>query len=294
MPPRPRGDTRFLGWVQPADLEGLYAVGSCFVFPSLYEGFGLPVLEAMASGVPVACSDRGSLAEVAGRRRRSCSIPRPRTIVTRSRAFSETLRCDSASASPVGSKRNGSHGARQLVRHVRSYELHSRVLRSSQNDLERTLERKPPCSSGGTSPASSRAVQGPPGGRERSRPRAPGAVDAAIVPLTPSSTSSVAALSGPSTTTTGTPRAAASMTTRPYPRASTGARGRGGRQSAARGPRRRRIPAPRRPVEPELAIARRTSRARARRRRSRRRRSGICSRARASAGTSDGTRFSGM
>jgi glycosyltransferase involved in cell wall biosynthesis len=59
-------DTRFLGWVSDDELEDLYAVASCFVFPSLYEGFGLPVLEAMARGVPVACSDRGSLSEVAG------------------------------------------------------------------------------------------------------------------------------------------------------------------------------------------------------------------------------------
>ena len=59
-------DTRFLGWVSPAELEALYALASCFVFPSLYEGFGLPVLEAMARGVPVACTDRGSLADVAG------------------------------------------------------------------------------------------------------------------------------------------------------------------------------------------------------------------------------------
>jgi glycosyltransferase involved in cell wall biosynthesis len=59
-------DVRCLDWVSPADLEGLYALASSFVFPSLYEGFGLPVLEAMTRGVPVACSDRGSLAEVAG------------------------------------------------------------------------------------------------------------------------------------------------------------------------------------------------------------------------------------
>jgi glycosyltransferase involved in cell wall biosynthesis len=59
-------DVRLLGWVAADELEGLYAVAACFVFPSLNEGFGLPVLEAMARGLPVACSGRGSLAEVAG------------------------------------------------------------------------------------------------------------------------------------------------------------------------------------------------------------------------------------
>ncbi len=59
-------DVRFLGWVSAADMAGLYALADAFVFPSLYEGFGLPVLEAMACGVPVACSDRSSLPEVAG------------------------------------------------------------------------------------------------------------------------------------------------------------------------------------------------------------------------------------
>jgi glycosyltransferase involved in cell wall biosynthesis len=53
-------------WVSAADLEGLYAAAEGFVFPSLYEGFGFPVAEAMVRGVPVATSDRGSLAEVAG------------------------------------------------------------------------------------------------------------------------------------------------------------------------------------------------------------------------------------
>ena len=59
-------DVRFLSWVEAAELEGLYALAACFVYPSLYEGFGLPVLEAMARGVPVACGDRSSLPEVAG------------------------------------------------------------------------------------------------------------------------------------------------------------------------------------------------------------------------------------
>jgi glycosyltransferase involved in cell wall biosynthesis len=59
-------DLRFPAWVSPEELEGLWAVAEAFVFPSLYEGFGLPVLEAMARGVPVACSDSSSLPEVAG------------------------------------------------------------------------------------------------------------------------------------------------------------------------------------------------------------------------------------
>jgi glycosyltransferase involved in cell wall biosynthesis len=59
-------DVVFPEWVDAAELEGLYALAACVVFPSLYEGFGLPVLEAMVRGVPVACSARSSLPEVAG------------------------------------------------------------------------------------------------------------------------------------------------------------------------------------------------------------------------------------
>jgi glycosyltransferase involved in cell wall biosynthesis len=54
------------GWISDSDLEGLYTLATCCVYPSLLEGFGLPVLEAMARGVPIACSDVSSLPEVAG------------------------------------------------------------------------------------------------------------------------------------------------------------------------------------------------------------------------------------
>ena len=53
-------------WVPEPELEALYEMASCFVLPSFQEGFGLPVLEAMRRGVPVACSDMSSLPEVAG------------------------------------------------------------------------------------------------------------------------------------------------------------------------------------------------------------------------------------
>jgi glycosyltransferase involved in cell wall biosynthesis len=57
---------RFLPWVDDDELEALYEAATCFVLPSFEEGFGLPVLEAMRRGVPVACSDASSLPEVAG------------------------------------------------------------------------------------------------------------------------------------------------------------------------------------------------------------------------------------
>ena len=60
------GQIRFLGHVSNGDLAMLYAGAATFVFPSLYEGFGLPPLEAMASGVPVLVSDRASLPEIIG------------------------------------------------------------------------------------------------------------------------------------------------------------------------------------------------------------------------------------
>ncbi len=57
---------RFLNWVDDELLDGLYRAATCVVLPSLAEGFGLPVLEAMLRGTPVACSRASAFPEVAG------------------------------------------------------------------------------------------------------------------------------------------------------------------------------------------------------------------------------------
>jgi glycosyltransferase involved in cell wall biosynthesis len=57
---------RFLAWMPKEELAAIYALATVFAYPSLYEGFGLPPLEAMACGVPVVVSDASSLPEVCG------------------------------------------------------------------------------------------------------------------------------------------------------------------------------------------------------------------------------------
>lgn len=57
---------RFIGWVDEGDAPALYRLASCFVFPSRYEGFGLPVLEALSSGIPVVACDTSSIPEITG------------------------------------------------------------------------------------------------------------------------------------------------------------------------------------------------------------------------------------
>ncbi|MEJ2747640.1 MAG: glycosyltransferase family 1 protein, partial [Anaerolineae bacterium] len=60
------GRVHFIGFVEDADLPALYSAADLFAMPSLYEGFGLPLLEAMACGVPVLSSNASSLPEVVG------------------------------------------------------------------------------------------------------------------------------------------------------------------------------------------------------------------------------------
>jgi glycosyltransferase involved in cell wall biosynthesis len=60
------GQLRFLGYVDQLDLPVLYAAAGALVYVSLYEGFGMPIIEAMASGVPVVCSSVGAMLEAAG------------------------------------------------------------------------------------------------------------------------------------------------------------------------------------------------------------------------------------
>ena len=55
-----------LGYLESKDLAALFRHAHAFVMPSLYEGFGLPMVEAMSCGCPVIASDRGSLPEIAG------------------------------------------------------------------------------------------------------------------------------------------------------------------------------------------------------------------------------------
>jgi glycosyltransferase involved in cell wall biosynthesis len=65
LDPLPEGVERW-GVVSPAELASLYRRAACLVYPSLYEGFGMPPLEAMASGCPVAASHAGAIPEVCG------------------------------------------------------------------------------------------------------------------------------------------------------------------------------------------------------------------------------------
>jgi len=85
---RVEGAVRFLGFVPLNTLRVFFEAATAFVFPSLYEGFGLPPLEAMASGTPVVCSKSTSLAEVVGE---AAVIVSPDNVFDIARGIKEVL-----------------------------------------------------------------------------------------------------------------------------------------------------------------------------------------------------------
>jgi glycosyltransferase involved in cell wall biosynthesis len=84
------------GYVTNGELRALYESAACFVFPSFYEGFGLPPLEAMHCGCPVVVSDRASLPEVCGSAAVYCDPDDPADIAKQLRLVltSPTLRSE--------------------------------------------------------------------------------------------------------------------------------------------------------------------------------------------------------
>ncbi len=82
------GEVVLTGPLPPADLDALYRGADLFAYPSLYEGFGLPVLEAMARGVPTVASATSSIPEVAGD---AAILVDPRSVRELARAISDVL-----------------------------------------------------------------------------------------------------------------------------------------------------------------------------------------------------------
>lgn len=112
---------RFVGYVPAEDLEGLWRVADCAAFPTLGEGFGIPVIEALAHGVPVAASDIPVLREVGGR------LPHyfdPRDSADAARAIREALvDVDTVSQGPAHAARFTWTAAAQAT-----HEVYERVL----------------------------------------------------------------------------------------------------------------------------------------------------------------------
>jgi alpha-1,3-rhamnosyl/mannosyltransferase len=77
------------GYVPDALIPALYRGALGFCFPSLHEGFGLPILEAMACGTPVLCSGEGAIGEVAGSAAVAIDVRRPDSIATEMRRLAE-------------------------------------------------------------------------------------------------------------------------------------------------------------------------------------------------------------
>jgi glycosyltransferase involved in cell wall biosynthesis len=82
------GEVVFTGYVPTDDLVALYNAATTFVYPSLYEGFGLPILEAMSCGTPVITSNVASMPEVAGE---AALLINPRSVEDLAQALGRVL-----------------------------------------------------------------------------------------------------------------------------------------------------------------------------------------------------------
>ena len=112
---------RFVGYVSDEDLEGLWGVADCAAFPTLGEGFGIPVIEALAHGVPVAVSDIPVLREVGG------ELPHyfdPHDPVDGARAIREAL----GDSDAAGRGRQHAERFTWSAAARRTYEVYERVL----------------------------------------------------------------------------------------------------------------------------------------------------------------------
>ena len=130
---------RFLGYLPEETLAVMYRLAGVFVFPSLYEGFGLPPLEAMASGTPVVTSNVSSLPEVAGdaaRARRSATIRRRSPTASTAVLTDEALR--RAICRSKGLARARQFSWEQSVRRVRA-DLRRGRQRPDERDLRVAL-----------------------------------------------------------------------------------------------------------------------------------------------------------
>lgn len=92
---RIRAEAEYLGYVPEADLPGLTAGATAFVYPSLYEGFGFPVVQAMAAGAPVVTSNTSSLPEIAGD---AALLADPRSAAEIANALTRVLESESLRA----------------------------------------------------------------------------------------------------------------------------------------------------------------------------------------------------
>ena len=132
---------RFLGFVTPLELHCLYVLCKCVVFPSKFEGFGLPVIESQLAGAPVACSSVTSLPELAGDAALAFDPEKPEEIAEATLRIwrDETLRRTLAERGRTNAARFSWERTACIFR-----AYYRRLANSPLTDEDRTLMEQPP------------------------------------------------------------------------------------------------------------------------------------------------------